>query len=93
MAGEKIRVLIVDDVAETRENVRKLLTFEADIEVVGAARSGRRRAASLPLHGLRRYAAYSRTLPQEDRRIRLSVSSNQQHQPWACPTPSSTFSP
>jgi pilus assembly protein CpaE len=41
MAGEKIRVLIVDDVAETRENVRKLLTFEADIEVVGAARSGR----------------------------------------------------
>jgi pilus assembly protein CpaE len=41
MAGEKFRVLIVDDVAETRENVRKLLTFEADIEVVGAARSGR----------------------------------------------------
>ena len=41
MAGEKIRVLIVDDIAETRENIRKLLTFEADIEVVGAARSGR----------------------------------------------------
>jgi pilus assembly protein CpaE len=41
MAGEKIKVLIVDDVAETRENVRKLLTFEADIECVGAARSGR----------------------------------------------------
>ena len=41
MAGEKIKVLIVDDVAETRENVRKLLTFESDIEVVGAARSGR----------------------------------------------------
>lgn len=40
-AGEKIRVLIVDDVAETRENIRKLLQFEADIEVVGAARSGR----------------------------------------------------
>ncbi len=38
---EKIRVLVVDDVAETRENVRKLLQFEADIEVVGAARSGR----------------------------------------------------
>ena len=36
-AGEKIRVLIVDDVAETRENVRRLLQFEADIEVVGAA--------------------------------------------------------
>jgi pilus assembly protein CpaE len=39
--GEKIRVLIVDDVAETRENVRKLLQFEADIEVVVAARTGR----------------------------------------------------
>jgi pilus assembly protein CpaE len=39
--GEKIRVLIVDDVSETRENVRKLLQFEADIEVVAAARTGR----------------------------------------------------
>jgi pilus assembly protein CpaE len=39
--GEKIRVLIVDDVADTRENVRKLLQFESDIEVVGAARTGR----------------------------------------------------
>ena len=37
--GEKVRVLIVDDVADTRENVRKLLQFEADIEVVGAAPS------------------------------------------------------
>ncbi|HEX9680886.1 MAG TPA: response regulator [Anaerolineales bacterium] len=35
-----IRVLIVDDFAETRENIRKLLQFESDIEVVGAARSG-----------------------------------------------------
>jgi pilus assembly protein CpaE len=41
MAGEKIRVLIVDDVAETRENLRKLLQFESDVEVVGAARSGK----------------------------------------------------
>ncbi len=41
MSGEKIRILIVDDVAETRENVRKLLQFESDFEVVGAARSGR----------------------------------------------------
>lgn len=39
--ADKIRVLIVDDVAETRENVRKLLQFEADIEAVGAARSGK----------------------------------------------------
>jgi pilus assembly protein CpaE len=41
MAPDKIRVLIVDDIAETRENVRKLLQFESDVEVVGAARSGK----------------------------------------------------
>ncbi len=40
-SGDKVRVLIVDDVADTRENVRKLLQFEADIDVVGAARSGK----------------------------------------------------
>jgi pilus assembly protein CpaE len=39
-ADDIIRVLIVDDIAETRENIRKLLQFEPDIEVVGAARSG-----------------------------------------------------
>jgi pilus assembly protein CpaE len=39
--GDKIRVLLVDDVSETRENLRKLLQFEADIEVVAAARTGR----------------------------------------------------
>jgi pilus assembly protein CpaE len=38
-SGEKIRVLIVDDFADTRENVRRLLQFESDIEVVGAART------------------------------------------------------
>jgi pilus assembly protein CpaE len=38
---DKFRVIVVDDVAETRENVRKLLQFEADIEVVGTARSGK----------------------------------------------------
>jgi pilus assembly protein CpaE len=41
MAVDKIRVLIVDDIAETRENVRKLLQFESDVDVVGTARSGR----------------------------------------------------
>jgi len=38
---DKIRILVVDDIAETRENVRKLLQFEADIDVVGTARSGK----------------------------------------------------
>src|SRR5512142_1490158 len=38
-SGEKVRVLIVDDVADTRENVRKLLQFESDIDVVGDSRS------------------------------------------------------
>ena len=41
MAADKIRVLIVDDIAETRENVRKLLQFESDVEVVGTARTGK----------------------------------------------------
>ncbi len=39
--GVKFRVLIVDDIAETRENIRKLLQFEADIEVVAVARTGK----------------------------------------------------
>jgi pilus assembly protein CpaE len=39
-ADAPIRVLIVDDISETRENIRKLLQFEVDIEVIGAARTG-----------------------------------------------------
>jgi pilus assembly protein CpaE len=39
--GEKIRVMIVDDVSETRENVRKLLQFESDVDVVAVARTGK----------------------------------------------------
>src|SRR6187402_2163650 len=38
--GSKIGVLIVDDIADTRENFSKLLMFERDIEVVGMAASG-----------------------------------------------------
>ncbi len=41
MTDTKIRVLIVDDITETRENVRKILQFEPGIEVVGAARTGK----------------------------------------------------
>jgi pilus assembly protein CpaE len=41
MATNKIRVLIVDDIAETRENIRKLLQFESDVDVTGTARSGK----------------------------------------------------
>lgn len=40
-AEATIRVVIVDDVRETRENIRKLLQFESDIEVVGTATTGR----------------------------------------------------
>jgi len=39
--SDKIRILIVDDIPETRENVRKLLAFESDVEVVGVAGTGR----------------------------------------------------
>ena len=38
--AEKIRILIVDDLPETRDNVRKLLQFEPDVEVVGQAGNG-----------------------------------------------------
>ncbi|MGD2146876.1 MAG: response regulator [Anaerolineae bacterium] len=37
---ERIKVVVIDDVAETRENLRKLLSFEPDMDVVGAAGSG-----------------------------------------------------
>jgi len=40
VSEEKTRVLIVDDDSETRENLRKLLQFDAQIEMVGAAVSG-----------------------------------------------------
>ncbi len=40
-AQEKIRVLIVDDIPETRENIRRLLQFDVNIEVVGIASSGK----------------------------------------------------
>jgi len=38
--ADQIRVLIVDDIPETRDHLTKLLGFESDIEVVGAASSG-----------------------------------------------------
>lgn len=38
---DAIKVLIVDDIPDTRENLRKLLAFESDIQVVGAAGTGR----------------------------------------------------
>lgn len=41
MAEEKIRVVVVDDIADARENIRKVLQFDPKIEVVGAARSGK----------------------------------------------------
>jgi pilus assembly protein CpaE len=40
--GLKISVLIVDDIPETRENLRKLLYFEPDIEIVGTADNGQK---------------------------------------------------
>lgn len=39
---QKINVLIVDDIPETRENLRKLLYFESDIVIVGTAENGQK---------------------------------------------------
>ena len=45
--AKKIRVLIVDDIPETRDNLKKLLYFEDDIEIIGSASEwARRRRAS-----------------------------------------------
>ncbi len=38
--AEKIRILIVDDIADTRDNLAKLIGFEPDMEVAGAADGG-----------------------------------------------------
>ena len=38
---DQIRVLVVDDIPETRDHLSKLLSFESDMDVVGAAASGR----------------------------------------------------
>ena len=38
---QNIRVLIVDDIDETRENIRRLLQFDSNIEVAGVAKDGK----------------------------------------------------
>ena len=41
MSDQKvIRVLIVDDIAETRENIRRSLQFDSSIVIIGLAQSG-----------------------------------------------------
>ena len=39
-AGEPIKVVIVDDIAETRDHLAKLLSFEPDMDLVGSFASG-----------------------------------------------------
>lgn len=39
-SSKKVTVLIADDMADTRENLTKLLYFEKDIEVIGGASDG-----------------------------------------------------
>jgi len=38
--ADKIRILVVDDIAETRENLAKLIGFEADMTIVASADGG-----------------------------------------------------
>lgn len=40
-SGVRIRVLIVDDIPEARDNVQKLLQFAGDVQVVGQGATGR----------------------------------------------------
>ena len=39
--AEEIKILLVDDIAETRESIKKLLAFENDFKVIGSAGNGR----------------------------------------------------
>jgi pilus assembly protein CpaE len=39
--GDIITIILVDDIPETRENIKKLLAFEPDFKVVGTAGTGR----------------------------------------------------
>lgn len=51
--ADKIKVLIVDDIPDTRENIRKLLQFDVSIDVIDIASSGRegiQKAISLKPH-------------------------------------------
>ena len=38
--ADKIRILVVDDIAETRENLAKLIGFESDMTIVASAEGG-----------------------------------------------------
>jgi len=38
--GEVITILLVDDIPDTLENIKKLISFEQDMKVVGTARTG-----------------------------------------------------
>lgn len=38
--GEPIRLLIIDDIKDTRENIRRLLLFEKELKIVGEAANG-----------------------------------------------------
>ncbi len=48
--SEKIRVMIVDDIVDTRDQLEKLLFFEKDIEVVAKASNGREAVALAKQH-------------------------------------------
>lgn len=37
---DKIRVLLVDDTSETRDNIRRILSFDKDIAIIGEAKDG-----------------------------------------------------
>jgi pilus assembly protein CpaE len=48
--GEKIRVMIVDDIVDTRDQLEKLLFFEKDIDVIAKASNGREAVALAKQH-------------------------------------------
>jgi pilus assembly protein CpaE len=47
--ADRIKVMIVDDIAETREQLRKLLSFDPEIDVVSMVGSGEEAVATMPV--------------------------------------------
>jgi pilus assembly protein CpaE len=46
--ADRIKVMIVDDIAETREQLRKLLSFDPEVEVVSMVGSGEEAVIAVP---------------------------------------------
>ena len=52
---EKINVVVVDDIDESREMILRMLQFDSSIEVVGTGRTGIEAIESIPMRPEREF--------------------------------------